>query len=160
MAAETSRTVDVSPGPLDPEALLCALALAPATYSRNRFFELYRDPVVRRARRRANILRSVIRQLVGSAGVPAGRILHVRELASGQTEVRFEVEAFELTRTTTLDPLELSLLGYALARAAATPTGALDPASLVALGAHAGGEMERAQIEAVLARLVPLPDAG
>ena len=41
----------------DPEALVVALTLAPATWSRNRFFELYREPSVRRARRAEWFLR-------------------------------------------------------------------------------------------------------
>jgi hypothetical protein len=142
----------VSFASLDAEALLVALVLAPATYSRNRFFEMYRDPAVRRIRRRANLVRSVLGQLAGGPGAPPGRIVEVRELASGQVEVTFVVEALGLTRTTRLEPVELSLLRYALGRAAAR-TG--EAASATALGASEATEADRARIEAALQKLAP-----
>ncbi|KYF93391.1 hypothetical protein BE20_09455 [Sorangium cellulosum] len=54
--------------PIDLEALFVALVLAPSTFSRNRFYSLYADPEARRVRRRAALLRSIVRQLVGGAG--------------------------------------------------------------------------------------------
>jgi hypothetical protein len=57
----------------DPEALVVALTLAPATWSRNRFFELYKDASVRRARRRATLVRCVAADLAGKPEVPPMR---------------------------------------------------------------------------------------
>ena len=60
---------------VDLDALLCALILAPNTFSRNRFFQLFEQPKAARVRRRAARVRGIIRQLVGdgkSKGVVIG----------------------------------------------------------------------------------------
>lgn len=138
-----------APPPLDPDALVVALTLAPATWSRNRFFDLYRDPTVRRARRRANLLRCVAADLAGRPDAPPGRVLEVRALDHGLTRVTYEVAALGLRRATTLDPLEIALLRYVLRRAARAP-GAPDARDL---GEVDGGEADRARIEGALARM-------
>ena len=128
---------------LDREALLAALVLAPATYSRNRFFEMYTNHDVRRVRRRATQLRSVIAHLVRPG------ITSSQDLASDDGFVRltYEVPNFGLRRTIALAPIELSLLRYAIARfqqgSAALPAG--DP--------------DRLRIEDALARLAPVSAA-
>ena len=45
------------------EALTVAMALAPGVYARNRMFELFAEPGVQRAKRRAAILRGLVPQL-------------------------------------------------------------------------------------------------
>jgi len=50
--------------PVDLEGLLVALVLVPHSYSRNRFFSLFRRQEAARVRRRAALLRSVIAELV------------------------------------------------------------------------------------------------
>ena len=128
---------------LDREALLAALVLAPATYSRNRFFEMYTNQEVRRVRRRATQLRSVIAHLVRPG------ITSSRDLASDDGFVRltYEVPNIGLRRTIALAPIELSLVRYAITRfqqgAAALPAG--DP--------------DRLRIEDALARLAPVSAA-
>ena len=54
--------------PLSLDGLLCALVIAPQVYARNRFFELFEQPALRRVRRRATLLRGVIRQLTNTRG--------------------------------------------------------------------------------------------
>jgi hypothetical protein len=103
------------PGELAPEALLCALVLAPATFTRNRFFAIFEQPSLRRTRKRAKRTRGLIRQLLGQgrqrAEIVAEHVLEDRVL------LRFEIEALNYQRTTSLTPLEASLLHYALHQA-------------------------------------------
>jgi hypothetical protein len=128
---------------LDREALLAALVLAPATYSRNRFFEMYTNQEVRRVRRRATQLRSVIAHLVRPG------ITSSQDLASDDGFVRltYEVPNIGLRRTVALAPIELSLLRYAIARfqqgSSALPA----------------GDADRLRIEDALARLAPVSAA-
>jgi hypothetical protein len=49
---------------VDDDALLCALVLAPTSFSRNRFFGLFEQPERKKLRRRAARIRGIIRQLV------------------------------------------------------------------------------------------------
>ena len=54
------------------DALLVALVLDPSTYSRNRFFDRHNNAVFRRVRRRASLVRSVVRHAcVRGAGLPS-----------------------------------------------------------------------------------------
>jgi hypothetical protein len=126
---------------VDREGLLAALVLSPATYSRNRFFELYRDPEIRRVRRRATHIRGVVRHLLGTSpkGAPA---LEMAPAGEGRVELCYQVAALGLRRTVVLDPLELSLVRFALARAEGP-------------GLPAAGDPDRARVEAALARLRP-----
>jgi hypothetical protein len=128
---------------LDREALLAALVLAPATYSRNRFFEMYTDQEVRRVRRRAGQLRSVIHHLARHAITPR----RDPEAADGLVRLHYEVPAIGLRRSVALAPLELSLLRYALSRVedGGAPLPADDP--------------DRHRIETALSRLAPVSAA-
>jgi hypothetical protein len=134
---------------IDREALLVALVLAPATYSRNRFFEMYKDPEVRRIRRRASHLRSVVRQVTGgrAARGALGEGVHVEPKGGGRVELGYEVPALGLRRTVLLDPIEMALVRFAIQRAAGA--GALPP-----------DDPDRTRIEGALARLAPEADAG
>lgn len=125
---------------LDREALLAALVLAPATYSRNRFFEMYTDQEVRRVRRRAGQLRSVIHHLARHAITPR----RDPQADDGLVRLHYEVPAIGLRRTIALAPLELSLLRYALSRA---QEGA---------AALAADDPDRRHIESALSRLAPV----
>jgi hypothetical protein len=109
-------------GDIDPEALFVALVLAPATYSRNRFHDLYTDQAMRRVRRRATHVRGVLRQLAGIDASARGELLRAAvEDADGGALLRFDVPALGLRRTTRLDELELSVVRFALARDAGAP---------------------------------------
>jgi hypothetical protein len=124
--------------PIDCEALLCALVLAPSTYSRNRFFQLYQDTEVRSVRRRASIVRSLVRQVVKNNVEPV-----VRPCEDGAFEVLLAAPQLGFERRTTLDSLELSLFRYLHARSIGRSTDA-----------------ERVRIETALARLMGPIGAG
>jgi hypothetical protein len=130
------------PPTIDREALLSALVLAPATYSRNRFFELYKDPELFRIRRRASQIRSIVRHVTHADPGEPGEIVSVAPLAEDRVELTYAVPALGLRRTAVLDPIEAALVRYALARAK-------DPGGVDAT------DPDRARVEAALARLAP-----
>lgn len=96
---------------VDSEALLCALVLAPTSFSRNRFFELYELPEKRRVRRRANRVRGILRQLLAGAEI-TGEV----ELDDGRRLMRYHLPALNLSRTAALSRLEFATLRFALDR--------------------------------------------
>lgn len=103
--------------PPEAEALLVALTLSPATYSRNRFFEMYRSPDVKHARRRAVQLRGVIAALASEAkAATTGRLLSLDASEDGGAVLVYEVPALGMRRTMRLHELELSLLRYCVGR--------------------------------------------
>jgi hypothetical protein len=110
----------VTPPSVDPDALFCALVLAPKTFSRNRFFNLYEDPVLRRVRGRAARVRGIVRQLIG-AGRLGGEIVGEQVLEDGRVLLRYRVHELAYYRTTALSALEAAALRYALHRAGASP---------------------------------------
>jgi hypothetical protein len=126
---------------IDREALLAALVLAPATYSRNRFFDLYKDPDFYRIRRRASQLRGIVKHLTRVDPAEQGEIVGLSPRAGDRVELTYTVPALGLKRTALLDPLEVALVRYAMARAGTRAARADDP--------------DRARIEAALARLAP-----
>jgi len=120
-------------GPIpDHDALLCALVLAPDAFARNRFFELFEQPEVRRLRRRASRVRGILRQLASGAEI-TGEL----ELADGRRLLRYRIAELGLSRTAALSPLEAAALRFSLARTRRSP---VDPA-------------DRAIVETALARL-------
>lgn len=116
----------------DLDALLCALILAPGTYSRNRFFDLFEASAARSVRRRALRVRSMLVQLTepwplaDTEGRPRAHVLGERVLDDGRILLRYRVEDLNLTRTATLDPLEAAALRYALHRAGRGEVAAAD----------------------------------
>jgi hypothetical protein len=98
--------------------LLCTLVLAPDLYSRNRFFDLFRDNGASRVRTRARVLRGIIRQLVGHDG-HRGHIVGEQVLWDDQVLLRYELSDLDFIRTVALSPLEAALVRYALFRAGA-----------------------------------------
>lgn len=134
---------------IDGEALLVALVLSPAIFSRNRFFELYKDPEMRRVRRRASHVRGIVRQVTGgrAARGDLGEGVRVVPAPGGRVELGYDVPALGLRRTVVLDPLEMALVRFALARAAGS-------------GALASDDPDRARVEAALARLTPVLGGG
>jgi len=128
---------------VDLDALLCALILAPNTFSRNRFFQLFEQPKARRVRRRAARVRGIIRQLAGE-GTSKGVIVGEQVMADGQVLLRYHVEDLDLTRSTALTELEAAALRYALWRAG---EGKLDRA-------------DRQKVETAFARLSKSLDLG
>lgn len=120
---------------VDPEALFCALVLAPRTFSRNRFYGLYEDPVLRKVRGRAARVRGIVRQLTGD-GRQRGEIVGEQVLDDGRVLIRYRVAELAYSRTTALSALEAAALRYALHRA----------------GAGAVSEDDRARVEDALSR--------
>jgi len=98
--------------PLDVDALLCALVLAPRAFSRNRFFSLFEQPEHGRIRRRAKRVRGILRQLLSGAEVTGEAVL-----ADGRRLLRYRIPKLGLSRAAALSPLESAALRYALARA-------------------------------------------
>ena len=115
----------------DPDALLCALVLTPATYSRNRFFALYRDPRFERVRRRAQRLRGLLRQIARADDASVAF-----EAIDDGYALELVVPSLGFRRRTLLGPLERHLVEYVLGRA----RGGAPPAA-------------RAAVEGALARL-------
>ena len=99
---------------VDRDALLCALVLAPTTFARNRFFLLYTEPWARRARSRAAQLRTIVRHF--AAVTPKSVLREVVPVAEGGVVVRYAVPDLHFERTARLEPLELSVVRFALAR--------------------------------------------
>jgi hypothetical protein len=130
---------------VDREALLVALVLAPATYSRNRFYDMYRDPEVRAVRRRASLVRSIVRHLTRRDPKARGQVAQVGPCGA-QVELVYVVPALGLRRTALLDPIEISLVRFALGRSAS---------SAPELDGPTDDGTARAHIESVLARLAP-----
>ena len=97
-----------------PEALTVAMAIAPGIYSRNRFFTLYERADVRRAKARALMIRSVVRQLGGAHG-------EVTEVVFNRTgahvTLSFRIDQLGLKRRVELTPTEGSCIAYLAARA-------------------------------------------
>ena len=105
---------------IDHDALLCALVLAPQTFSRNRFFALYQDPSLRRIRRRAARVRGILYQLLGLGRLKA-ELTGEQVLDDGQVLIQFRVEDLRYERTAALSALEAASLRFALHRAGAGP---------------------------------------
>jgi len=92
------------------------MALAPGVYSRNRMFQLFREPAVKRAKVRAASLRGIVAQLARASAVTlerdtsgrAGRVDHV---------LRYQIPAMRMTRVVELSAVELATLRIMAARA-------------------------------------------
>jgi hypothetical protein len=101
---------------VNPDGLLCALVLAPNTFARNRFFGLFENPALRRVRRRAYHVRSVLRQLLGQ-GKERALLIGRAELDDSRVLLRYRIENLKMERSTALSALEAAVLSFALHRA-------------------------------------------
>jgi hypothetical protein len=101
---------------VDDDALLCALVLAPTSFSRNRFFGLFENPERKKLRRRAARIRGIIRQLLNPE---RGRseIVGERVLEDGRVLLRYTLAEMGYSRAASLSRLEAAVLRYALSRA-------------------------------------------
>lgn len=113
------------------DGLLVALILAPGAYSRNKYFSLFQDEEAHRVRRRAQLIRSLVKELsepwsLPSAApssrtqAPPAAVVRETVLPSG-LELVYRVEEFDYTRTARLTALEAAALRYALHRAGKGP---------------------------------------
>ncbi len=121
---------------IEREELVVGMALVPGLWSRNRSFALFRDPDVRRARRRASALRGIVRQLADCEGqVEALRIARGPQ----GCELSYGVPGIKMRRRASLSELELACVRYLAQRAGVS---ALRPS-----------EEDRSGIDAALRRL-------
>jgi hypothetical protein len=123
---------------VDRDALTVAMALVPMAYSRNRLFTLFTDPEVRRAKRRAAVLRGAVRQLAGQHGATCDVALE-RAGAFGHARLRYKIASVRFERHLELTELEAACLVYLGARAGVS-------------GMHAS-ELDRALLHGALRRL-------
>jgi hypothetical protein len=128
---------------VDKDALLCALVLAPTTFARNRFFALYTEPWARKTRSRAAQLRTVVRQL--AALTPKPELRELVPIGDGGAVVRYALPELHFERTATLEPLELAVVRFALARRPGTLPEAGDSMRLT--------DDDRKRVERALAKL-------
>jgi hypothetical protein len=126
----------MSAASVEPDALIVGMTLVPGLVSRNRSFALFEDPVVRRARGRAALLRGIVRQLAGAVGEVEGLEV-VAE--TGARELRYRVPRIGVHRRTVLSDVEYSCVAYLAGRARVA-------------GLRAEPE-DRARIDAALRRL-------
>lgn len=125
-----------APPDIDVDAMLCALVIAPQTWSRNRFFSLYEREHMRRVRRRAGRIRGVIRQLCGK-GPSRAEIVGEQILNDGSVVLRYRVHDLAYERTAAFSAIEAAALRYALHRAGMGPL----------------ADEDRALVESALSRL-------
>lgn len=92
------------------EAMTAAMAMVPRLYSRNRMFTLFHDPLVRRARSRARMVRGLMR-FVGREDAEIEVAPH-----DGRVRVAFRIPRLRLSRTVQIGAFELALLRVLLAK--------------------------------------------
>ncbi len=132
---------------VDADGLLVALILAPATFSRNRFFSLFEQKDLSHARRRAQMVRSLVKELTepwphaGEIPSHPPAILESERLVDGLVVISFSVPDFGYRREAHLSPLEAAALRYCLKRA----------------GVGSVSDAERQLVERHLCRLAPVP---
>jgi hypothetical protein len=90
------------------------MTLVPGFLSRNRSFALFEDPAVRRAGRRAALLRGIVRQLAGAVGAIEG--LEVVGDVGGR-ELRYRVPGMGVRRRARLTDVEYSCVAFLAGRA-------------------------------------------
>src|SRR5579859_4449771 len=102
--------------PTDRESLVVGMTLVPGLVSRNRFFALFEDPEVRRARLRSAVLRGIVRQLTGAHGRVEGLVI-----AHGidGCELSYQVPHLRVERRASMTPVELACVRYLAGRAGA-----------------------------------------
>jgi hypothetical protein len=131
-------------GKIDRDALLCALVLAPTTFARNRFFTLYNETWARRTRSRATQLRTIVRHL--SAETPKPDFRELLPLEGGGAVLRYGLPVLRFERKAVLEPLELSVVRFALSRR--PKAGQEESAAAMSLT-----EADRRRVEQALAKL-------
>jgi hypothetical protein len=121
---------------LEGEALVVGMTLVPGLLSRNRSFDLFDSPEVSRARRRATLLRGIVRQIAGAQGQIDS--LAVAPVAA-RIELSYRLPAMKLRRRASLNEVELACVRYLAERASVVGVRATDE--------------DRAAIDAALRRL-------
>ncbi len=130
----------------DPEALLIALVLAPGTFSRNKFFDMFQEHQLARARRRAGLIRALIKDLTdpwphpGEIPSHPEPVIEREEERDGELYLNYRVDEFDFRRSAILTRVEAAALRYALHRAGKRPL----------------LEADRALVEECLAKMNPV----
>jgi len=132
---------DDAPNALDEEGLLCALVLAPSTYSRNRFFGLFQNPNMGRVRRRAKLVRSLVRQMSREDKT------HSVKITEQGVQIELSIPSLGYRRHALLSPVEHDLVVYLLSRGA----------GVVGACADAQADAARVRVEQAIVRLSGLP---
>jgi hypothetical protein len=99
----------------DRRGLLAALVLTPTSFSRNRFFEMFRNPEMKATRKRASQLRGLIQDLCIRQGNNAAVVDEEIPTASGY-QLTYRVPMLGLKRTIQLDEFEHALVLVAMGR--------------------------------------------
>jgi hypothetical protein len=106
---------------LDPEAITVALAVAPGVYSRNRFFALFESKAMKAARKRAGLVRGILKQWSQARhfGESAFVIRFEPLAANADSSVRVHYEAAHLALRcdVELSAVECACLRYLASRA-------------------------------------------
>jgi len=132
-------------GSLDVDALTVAMAIAPGVYSRNRFFDLFKAPELRRARSRALLVRGIVQHLTmlqRDGEDIASSVAFERH--AGRVGVRYTVPSLHFERRTEISELEASCVFFLAERASLpglAPTAAERDGLHRALLRLAGGEV-------------------
>ncbi len=118
------------------EALVVGMTLVPGLLSRNRSFALFENPEVHRARRRATLLRGIVRQIAGAQGaIDSIRVARV----AARIELSYQLPAMKMRRQALLNEVELACVRYLAERAS--------------VAGFRATEEDRAAIDAALMRL-------
>ncbi len=125
---------------IDTDALTALIVLRPKRASRNRHFSLFATPHAREARRRAAIIRSLVRDIAGGYG-PA-RVVSWNAVSGGDVELRYAMPRVAATRTARLSEVDLAIARIALAARGVR----LVPAAVAAR------EEDHARVDALLSR--------
>jgi hypothetical protein len=127
------------------DALMVALILAPDTFSRNKFFRFYEERKMWVARRRAQLVRSLIKELTepwpatGQLPARSPAIIEKDTTLAGELHLQFSVPDMGYRRHVRLSRIEAAALRYGLHRAGRMPL----------------NEPDRTAVEAVLRQLAP-----
>ncbi len=105
-------------GAPDADALTVAMSIAPGVYSRNRFFELFRGPEVRRARSRAALVRGIVQHLalLGREGGGVATAVTL-ERCAGRVVFRYAIASLRFERRAELSELEAACVLFVSHRA-------------------------------------------
>src|SRR6187551_791452 len=129
----------------DADALMVALILAPGTFSRNRFFKLYQSESIWQARRRAQVVRSLIKELTdpwptaGQLPSHPQAVVEQEVMIEGELHLQFSVPDLGYRRSVRLSAVEAAALRYCLDRA----------------GKLQASEQDKRAVELCLSKLAP-----
>lgn len=141
-SSPSSSRTEESPASRDMiSALTLAMAIAPGVYSRNKHFSLHQKTEAKTARRRAALVRGIVRHLGKACD------LQVSETSDDRVRLSYRVPSLAFERTTELSRVELACVRY-LARKS-------DLETPEEIGAASNADDDQLVVETMLARLGP-----